>query len=176
MAPIGSSKNDPNGAEDRFGANEYVSHRQDQSVLTLLVTGYMKDQSAEANVKIIGNGEESPCEEHNTEVSQQYYYVGGRGRVMELKQHVRIAMPWDDHAINFAEAILAGYICRVQFNNQKRMEKKIDELPSRFEGLLDERRQMNGPIILAQMQKLVDRSTVVNGLVQTVNSMRVINA
>ena len=60
MAPIGSSKNDPNGAEDKFGANEYVSHRQDQSVLTLLVTGYMKDQSAEANVKIIGNGEESP--------------------------------------------------------------------------------------------------------------------
>jgi len=36
--------------------------------------------------------------------------------------------------------------------------KKIDELPSRFEGLLDER-QMNGPIILAQMQKLVDRSS-----------------
>jgi len=60
MAPIGSSKNDPNGAEDKFGINEYVSHRQDQSVLTLLVTNFMKDQSAEANVKIIGNGEESP--------------------------------------------------------------------------------------------------------------------
>jgi|Transcript_4726 hypothetical protein len=92
-------------------------------------------------------------------------------RVMELKQHVRIAMPWDDHAIYFAEA--TGLMpCHVQLNNQKRMEKKIDELPSRFERLLDER-QMNGPITLAQMQKLVDRSPVVNGLVQTVNSMKV---
>jgi hypothetical protein len=63
---------------------------------------------------------------------------------MELKQHVRIAMPWDDHAIYFAEA--NGLMpCRVQLNNQKRMEKKIDELPSRFEGLLDERQMINNP-------------------------------
>jgi hypothetical protein len=92
-------------------------------------------------------------------------------RVMELKQHVRIAMPWDDHAIYFAEA--TGLMpCHVQLNNQMRMEKKIDELPSRFERLLDQR-QMNGPVTYAQMQKLVDNSPVVNGLVQTVNSMRV---
>ena len=57
MAPIGSSKNDPNGANFTKGGNEYVSHRQDQSVLTLLVTDYMKNSSNEANVKIIGDHE-----------------------------------------------------------------------------------------------------------------------
>jgi len=46
---------------------------------------------------------------------------------MELKQYVRIAMPWDDHVINFAEA--TGLMpCCVQLNNQKRMVTKIDEL------------------------------------------------
>ena len=58
MAPIGSSKNDPNGSTYTEGGNEYVSHRQDQSVLTLLVTNYMKNFSTKANVKIIGDREE----------------------------------------------------------------------------------------------------------------------
>jgi hypothetical protein len=57
MAPLGSSKRDPNGAKYEEGGNEYVSHRQDQAVLTLLVTDYMKKERAEANVKIVGGGE-----------------------------------------------------------------------------------------------------------------------
>lgn len=58
MAPIGSSKKDPNGTNYKKGGNEYVSHRQDQSVLTLLVTEYMKNSTTEANVKIIGDDQE----------------------------------------------------------------------------------------------------------------------
>ena len=53
MAPIGSSKRDPNGAKYKGRGNDYVSHRQDQSVLTLLVTDYMKKYESTANVKII---------------------------------------------------------------------------------------------------------------------------
>jgi hypothetical protein len=54
MAPHGSSKRVSNkGADYKYGPNEYRAHRQDQSVLTLLVTDYMKKKGAEANVKIV---------------------------------------------------------------------------------------------------------------------------
>lgn len=54
MAPIGSSKRDDSskGAEYKYGATEYRAHRQDQAVLTLLVTDYMKKR-ADANVNIV---------------------------------------------------------------------------------------------------------------------------
>lgn len=90
-------------------------------------------------------------------------------RVMELKAHVRIAMPWDKHYVYFADA--TGLMPHhIQMHNQMRIEKKIDELPKRFEELLDER-QMAGPVSLAQMQKLVDNSPVVKRLEQNVCKM-----
>jgi hypothetical protein len=48
------------GGKYKYGPNEYRAHRQDQAVLALLVTDYMKKKGTEANVKIVGGGEVTP--------------------------------------------------------------------------------------------------------------------
>jgi hypothetical protein len=60
LAPLGSSKRDLKGKKYKYGPNEYRAHRQDQAVLALLVTDYMKKKGTEANVKIVGGGEVTP--------------------------------------------------------------------------------------------------------------------
>ena len=78
MAPIGSSKRDPNGAKNG-SANEYISHRQDQSVLTLLVTDYMKKKREEANVKVTRVGTN-----HDGEQAAPYFCLATwRGRYVK---------------------------------------------------------------------------------------------
>lgn len=56
MAPIGSKKYDPEGKPYVAGSYHYVSHRQDQAVLALLVSNYTRADPELASVKLIPEG------------------------------------------------------------------------------------------------------------------------
>lgn len=61
MAPIGSKKNDPDGKPYVEGSYHYVSHRQDQAVLALLISNYTLGFPSVANVKIVlSDGKDQP--------------------------------------------------------------------------------------------------------------------
>ncbi len=78
-------------------------------------------------------------------------------------------MPWDGHARFFAEA--SGLMPHhVQMNNEKRIELKIDNLPSKIEALLEDK-QMDGPVSYAQMKKLVENSPAMKKMEETIARM-----
>ncbi len=90
-------------------------------------------------------------------------------RVLELEKHVQICMPWDGHAHYFAEeSVLMPH--HVMKNNEKRIEQKIDELPSKIEALLEDK-QMNGPVSLSWMKKLAENSPAMRRVEQTIACM-----
>ncbi len=95
-------------------------------------------------------------------------------KVEELKQWVRIAMPWEDHYIYFADSSgLPPHVTQLsklqeilkrQDESDAKMEAhhnktdaKIDALPGVLEELLDDR-QMAGPVSVSQIKKLIDDS------------------
>ena len=59
MAPLGSRKNDPNGHPYVEGSHHYVSHRQDQAVLALLVSNYTRTMPDKAKLDIIISDDEA---------------------------------------------------------------------------------------------------------------------
>jgi len=74
--------------------------------------------------------------------------------VSALQEHVRIAMPWEDH-YKYFKIQPTGLPAHVAvLYGMKKLEKKIDNIPKQIEGLLEER-QMNGPVSLAEMRSLV---------------------
>jgi len=78
-------------------------------------------------------------------------------QVAELRQYVRIAMPWEDHHIYFADP--SGLPPHATQLHELREIKHLiqDWLPRYLEGML-EKRQMNGPVSLAQMRTMVAAS------------------
>lgn len=73
--------------------------------------------------------------------------------VLELKEHVRIAMPWEDHHIYYSEASgLPPHV--IQLNQMEQLKSICRAIPDKLEALLD-RRQMNGPVSLEQIRREV---------------------
>lgn len=60
MAPLGSLKRDPDGQPFVKGSDHYVSHRQDQAVLALLVSNYTLSYPDTSNVNIISEDKDKP--------------------------------------------------------------------------------------------------------------------
>ena len=74
-------------------------------------------------------------------------------KVYELKQHVRVAMPWDDHYKYFSQATgIPPHV--VHYQHFAEIKQMIKNLPVQFEDALDAR-QFNGNISLAQMKELI---------------------
>ena len=75
--------------------------------------------------------------------------------VSKLEQHVRIAMPWDDH-YKYFKIEATGLPAHVTILAEMRgVERNLDDLPKKLEQML-ETRQMNGPVTLAQMRIMVN--------------------
>ena len=79
--------------------------------------------------------------------------------VKELKRHVRIAMPWEDHHIYFAPATgLPPHV--VQMNQVEKLQAQVDDLPRVFEQILDDK-QMAGPVSKREMRKMIEQNPTI---------------
>jgi hypothetical protein len=96
--------------------------------------------------------------------------------VSELKQHVRIAMPWDGHYIYFADSSgLPPHV--MELAKLRSIEEKVDKVPdvtaAKIETLF-ESHQMNGPVSLTQMKKLVENSPTMKMMAAAVSRLEVL--
>ena len=74
-------------------------------------------------------------------------------KVYKLKQHVRIAMPWDDHYKYFSQSTgIPPHV--INYQHFAEIKELIKKLPTQFEESLDAR-QFNGAISLPQMKELM---------------------
>jgi hypothetical protein len=90
--------------------------------------------------------------------------------IQSLKQHVAVAMPWENHYTYFKPAsglpphvILYAYI--------KGLDIKLDGLPKMIEDLLD-KRQMAGPLSLDQIARAVENGPVMRAMAADLASLR----
>ena len=91
-------------------------------------------------------------------------------RVLALKEHVRIAMPWDDHYKYFKKA--SGLPPHVLiFAQIQGVHKDVHAIPSKLESILDER-QMAGPVSLAQIGRVVDESPQMRSMINDMAELK----
>ena len=89
--------------------------------------------------------------------------------VAELKQYVKIDMPWQDHHIYFAEATgLPPHV--IELAKLTEIKACIDAIPQRVEEIL-ENKQLNGPVSLAQMRRLVENSPAIKKMEEGMDRM-----
>ena len=92
--------------------------------------------------------------------------------VADLRPHVRIAMPWEDHAVYFADATgLPPHV--LHLSKLQQLEDKVDKMPKKLEDML-EAKQMNGPVSLAQMKTIVATCPIVRRMEATMIRMEAV--
>ena len=91
-------------------------------------------------------------------------------RVLELKQYVSIAMPWEGHYKYFAPAsglpphvMIYAYI--------KSLDMKIQNIPQKIEELLD-RRNMMGALSLDQIARAVENGPRISAMINDIATMK----
>ena len=91
-------------------------------------------------------------------------------RILDLKQHVAIAMPWESHYKYFKSAsglpphvILYAYV--------KSLDVQIQNLPNKLEELLD-RRSMAGPVFLDQITRAVENGPRMSAMAGDIAALR----
>ena len=91
-------------------------------------------------------------------------------RVAALKEHVRVAMPWEGH-YKYFKIEATGLPAHVTLlYGQSKIKKKIDDLPAKMNALLEER-QMNGPVSLAEMKDVVAESDRLKSIERTLSEL-----
>ena len=90
--------------------------------------------------------------------------------IADIKQHVRVAMPWEDHYKYFAPATgIPPHIINYQyFDEIKAILKKI---PDEFGAKLDAR-QMNGQVSLAQMKEMFEGGELMLTTARDIKSLK----
>ena len=90
--------------------------------------------------------------------------------VIPLKEHVRIAMPCDDHYKYFSDATgLPPHVIAYQYH--KETQEMISGLPGIFEIMLDDR-QFNGQISLSQMQNLIQNGPLMQDIARDIAAVK----
>ncbi len=83
-------------------------------------------------------------------------------KVKDLKKHVKIACPWEDHYKYFAEA--QGLPPHTLLLAEAKLQsKKIDDLIPKMQEMLDDR-QMNGTVSVQQIKRIVDDSPTIKNI------------
>ena len=87
-------------------------------------------------------------------------------RVAALKEHIRVAMPWEGHYKYFKiEATgLPAHVALLY--GQEAIKKLIADIPATINAALEER-QMNGPVSLAEMRDVVTESDRLKNMERT---------
>ena len=90
--------------------------------------------------------------------------------VLTLKQHVRHALPWEDHTEYFTKATgLPPHV--INFKYYEKLDAKLDKLPQLWEKSLDDR-QFNGNISLTQMRSLIKEDESFKAMARDVATMK----
>ena len=80
--------------------------------------------------------------------------------VSELKQYVKIAMPWEDHHVYFADATgIPPHV--IHAYGMRRLEAKVDSFPTKVNESLDGRQmggQMGGAVSCSQVARVIESS------------------
>lgn len=91
-------------------------------------------------------------------------------RILALKQHVAIAMPWESHYKYFSPAtgipphvMIYAYI--------KSLDVKVENMPQKIEEILD-RRQMAGPLSLDQIATAVENGPRITAIANDIAALR----
>ena len=86
---------------------------------------------------------------------------------IDVEQSLMSSVGWSCSFFAEASGLMPHH---VQMNNEKRIEQKIDELPSKIEALLEDK-QMNGTVSLSEMKKLAENSPPMRRVEQTIACM-----
>ena len=87
-------------------------------------------------------------------------------RVAALKEHVRVAVPWEGHYKYFKIEATGLPAHTTLLYGQEAIMKKIDDIPAKMNAVLEER-QMNGPVLLAEMRDVVTESDQLKNMERT---------
>ena len=91
-------------------------------------------------------------------------------KIVSLREHVRIVMPWEESYKYFAPATgLPPHTIQMKYFEQ--ISADIKNIVPQMERILDNR-QFNGQISLAQMKNIMNESSVIAGITSELSSLR----
>ena len=90
--------------------------------------------------------------------------------VAELKQHVRVAMPWENHYKYFSPATgIPPHIMNYRYFEE--IKTILKNIPNELDAKLDAR-QMNGQVSLAQMKQMFEGGELMQSLARDIKSLK----